>query len=161
MREADNYFADIEKAAASALRAAGYTGPGAVSERLLTDITTHYGFEIARVMDMPTSTRSICDLRRRVIFVPQRNTTGGTRSARSVIAQTLGHFALGHHDATDFEEYVRQRVAANYFAGALLAPEASVVRLLTESKAAGTFRSRTSTNSSTSHMRWPRTGSRT
>ena len=53
-----------------------------------------------------------------------------------MIAQTLGHFALGHHDATDFEEYVRQRVAANYFAGALLAPEASVVKLLTESKAA-------------------------
>ena len=47
MREADNYFADIEKAAASALRAAGYSGPGAVSERLLTDITAHYGFEIA------------------------------------------------------------------------------------------------------------------
>jgi XRE family transcriptional regulator, fatty acid utilization regulator len=136
MREADNYFADIEKAAASALRAAGYSGPGAVSERLLTDITAYYGFEIARVMDMPTSTRSICDLKRRVIYVPQRNTTGGTRSARSVIAQTLGHFALGHHDATDFEEYVRQRVAANYFAGALLAPEASVVKLLTDTKAA-------------------------
>lgn len=137
MREADNYFADIEKAAAKALDASGYTGPGAVSERLLTDVTSYYGFEIARVMDMPTSTRSICDLKRRVIFVPQRNTTGGTRSARSVIAQTLGHFALGHRDATNFEEYVRQRVAANYFAGALLAPEVSVVKLLSESKTAG------------------------
>ncbi|MGB9113217.1 MAG: ImmA/IrrE family metallo-endopeptidase, partial [Acidimicrobiales bacterium] len=135
MRDANNYFPDIEKAAASALQAAGYTGLGAVSERLLTDIASYYGFEIARVMDLPTSTRSICDLRRRVIFVPQRNTTGGTRSARSVIAQTLGHFALGHNVATDFEEYVRQRVAANYFAGALLAPEVSVVKLLTESKA--------------------------
>jgi XRE family transcriptional regulator, fatty acid utilization regulator len=137
MRDANNYFPDTEKAAASALHAVGYTGPGAVSERLLTDIASYYGFEIARVMDMPTSTRSICDLKRRVIFVPQRNTTGGTRSARSVIAQTLGHFALGHGDATDFEEYVRQRVAANYFAGALLAPEESVVKLLSESKAAG------------------------
>jgi XRE family transcriptional regulator, fatty acid utilization regulator len=137
MRETNNYFAEIEKAAAAALVAVGYSGPGAVSERLLTDIVAYYGFQIARVMDMPTSTRSICDMRRRLIFVPQRNTTGGTRSTRSVIAQTLGHFALGQRDATDFEEYVRQRVAANYFAGALLAPEASVVELLTESKAAG------------------------
>ncbi|MGA8296154.1 MAG: helix-turn-helix domain-containing protein [Acidimicrobiales bacterium] len=136
MREKDNYFLDIERAAGSALQAGGYTGSGAVSERLLTDIATHFGFAIARVMDMPTSTRSICDLRRRVIFVPQRNATGGTRSARSVIAQTLGHFALSQRDASNFEEYVRQRVAANYFAGALLAPEVSVVKLLTESRAA-------------------------
>jgi XRE family transcriptional regulator, fatty acid utilization regulator len=137
MREAGNYFSEIEQAASSALAAAGYSGPGAVSERLLTDVAAHFGFEIARVMDIPTSTRSICDLRRRVIYVPQRNTTGGTRSARSVIAQTLGHFALGQRDATDFEEYVRQRVAANYFAGALLAPEVSVVKLLAESQATG------------------------
>ena len=55
--------------------------------------------------------------------VGQRNLTGGMRSARSVIAQTLGRFALGHRDPADFEDYVRQRVEANYFAGALLAPE--------------------------------------
>ena len=67
--------------------------------------------------------------------VSERNLTGGTRSARSVIAQTLGHFALGHKDPTDFEGYVRQRVEANYFAAAMLAPERAVVRVLAEAKA--------------------------
>ena len=57
------------------------------------------------------------------------------RSARSVIAQTLGRFALGHRDPLDFEEYVRQRVEANYFAGALLAPEKAVVDMLADAKA--------------------------
>ena len=55
------------------------------------------------------------------------------RSTRSVLAQTLGRFALGHGDPVDFEGYVRQRVEANYFAGALLAsgglpPPLTVIR---------------------------------
>ena len=57
------------------------------------------------------------------------------RPARSVIAQTLGRFALGHRDPVDFEDYVRQRVEANYFAGALLAPERAVVQMLADAKA--------------------------
>jgi predicted transcriptional regulator/transcriptional regulator with XRE-family HTH domain len=135
MRKRDNYFEEIERAAAQALGAIGYGGPGAVSERHLTDLAAYYGFTIARVQDLPPSTRSISDLRHRVIFVPQRNLTGGMRSARSVIAQTLGRFALGHRDPVDFEGYVRQRVEANYFAGALLAPERAVVRMLADAKA--------------------------
>jgi transcriptional regulator with XRE-family HTH domain/predicted transcriptional regulator len=135
MRKRDNYFGEVEREASGALTAVGYGGPGAVSERHLTDLAAHYGFSISRVQDLPPSTRSISDLRHRVIYVPQRNLTGGTRSARSVIAQTLGHFALGHRDPSDFEEYVRQRVEANYFAGAVLAPERAVVRVLRDAKA--------------------------
>ena len=135
MRKRDNYFAEIERAAGQALTAVGYGGPGAVSERHLTDLAAYFGFSIARVQDLPSSTRSISDLQHRVIYVPQRNLTGGMRSARSVIAQTLGRFALGHRDPVDFEDYVRQRVEANYFAGALLAPERAVVRMLGEAKA--------------------------
>ena len=134
MRKRDNYFEEIEKVASEALTAAGYGGPGAVSERTITDVAAYFGFTIARVQDLPPSTRSISDVRDRVIYVPQRNLTGGTRSARSVIAQTLGHFALGHKDPADFEGYVRQRVEANYFAGAMLAPEKPVVRVLAEAK---------------------------
>ena len=136
MRKRDNYFADIERVATEALDAVGYSGPGAVSERHLTDVAGHFGFNIARVQDLPPSTRSITDVRNRVVYVPQRNATGGMRSSRSVIAQTLGHFALGHRDPADFEGYVRQRVEANYFAGALLAPERPVVRVLDEARAA-------------------------
>ncbi|MGH9116196.1 MAG: helix-turn-helix domain-containing protein [Acidimicrobiales bacterium] len=135
MRKRDNYFEEIERAAGQALDAVGYGGPGAVSERHLTDLAAYFGFTIARVQDLPPSARSISDLRHRVVYVPQRNATGGMRTARSVIAQTLGRFALGHRDPVDFEGYVRQRVEANYFAGALLAPEKAVVRVLADAKA--------------------------
>jgi transcriptional regulator with XRE-family HTH domain/predicted transcriptional regulator len=135
MRERDNYFAEVEQAAGKALDAVGYGGSGAVSERILTDLAAYFGFTIARVQDLPPSTRSISDLRHRVVYVPQRNATGGMRSSRSVIAQTLGHFALGHKDPIEFEGYVRQRVEANYFAGALLAPERAVVGVLADAKA--------------------------
>jgi XRE family transcriptional regulator, fatty acid utilization regulator len=134
MRKRDNYFEEIEQIASGALTAVGYGGPGAVSERSITDVAAYFGFAIVRVQDLPPSTRSISDVGHRVIYVPQRNLTGGTRSARSVIAQTLGHFALGHKDPADFEGYVRQRVEANYFAGAMLAPETPVVRVLAEAK---------------------------
>ena len=159
MRKRDNYFEEIEQAAAAGPDAVGYSGPGAVSERHLTDLAAYFGFSIARVQDLPPSTRSISDLRHRVIYVPQRNPTGGMRSARSVIAQTLGRFALGHRDPVDFEDYVRQRVEANYFAGALLAPERAVVQHAGRRQgAARTSRSRTSTRSSTSPTRWRPTG---
>lgn len=134
MRRRDNYFEEIETVAMEALDAVGYAGPGAVSERHLTEVAAHFGFSVARVQGLPPSTRSITDMANRVLYVPQRNATGGTRSSRSVIAQTLGNFALGHSEPTDFETYVRQRVEANYFAGALLAPEASVVRMLAEAR---------------------------
>ena len=135
MRKRDNYFGEVERAAGEALKAVGYSGHGAISERNLTDLAAYFGFSISRVQDLPPSTRSISDLRHRVVYVPQRNATGGMRSSRSVIAQTLGRFALGHRDPGDFEDYVRQRVEANYFAGALLAPERAVVRVLADAKA--------------------------
>ena len=133
MRTRDNYFEEIERVAARALQAAGYGGAGAVSERDLMDLAAHFGFGIARVQDLPSSTRSITDTRQRVIYVPQRN-NASTRTARSVVAQTLGRFALGHRDPSGFEEYVRQRVEANYFAGALLAPEQAVTTVLADAK---------------------------
>ena len=135
MRRRDNYFEEIEHVATQALAAVGYSGPGAVPEGNLTDVAKYFGFTVARVQDLPPSTRSISDVRHKVIYVPQRNAAGGMRSTRSVVAQTLGHFALGHGDPADFEGYVRQRVEANYFAGALLAPEVAAVRVLSDAKA--------------------------
>ncbi len=44
VRKRDNYFAEIEKVAAEALRAVGYPGSGAVAQRTLTDLATHFGF---------------------------------------------------------------------------------------------------------------------
>jgi len=135
MRSSDNYFPEIESVANDAAAAVD-AGATAVSERALGELAAHFGFSISRVLDLPPSTRSISDLRNRVIYVSQRNDLP-TRAARSVIAQTLGHFALGHKDPLDFKEYVRQRVEANYFAGALLAPERVAVPLLERARLEG------------------------
>ena len=97
MRKRDNYFEEIERVASRALAAVGYTGPGALSERNLTDVASYFGFAIARVQDLPPSTRSISDVGNRVIYVPQRNATGGMRSARSVIAANVGAFRARPH----------------------------------------------------------------
>jgi predicted transcriptional regulator len=134
MRKRDNYFEEIEHAATAALDAIGYPGTGAVSERHLTDVAGYFGFRIARVQDLPSCTRSIADTSHRIVYVPQRNASGGMRSSRTVIAQTLGHFALAHSEPTDFEGYVRQRVETNYFAGSLLAPERPAVQALAAAK---------------------------
>ncbi|MDH3755444.1 MAG: ImmA/IrrE family metallo-endopeptidase, partial [Acidimicrobiia bacterium] len=133
MRDRDNYFGEIETAASAALRAVEYPGYGPISERMLIDIAAHFGFTIDRVQDLPSSSRSITDLQDRVIYIPQRNEVT-TRASRSVVLSTLGHFALDHRDPTSIEDYLRQRVESNYFAGAVLAPEAPLVQFLREAK---------------------------
>jgi transcriptional regulator with XRE-family HTH domain/predicted transcriptional regulator len=133
MRERDNYYGEIELLARQVLGAVGYVGTGPISERTLMDIATHLGFSVARVQDMPQSTRSITDLSQRVIYIGQRNDLP-TRAARSVVLQTLGHFALGHEDTDDFASYLRQRVESNYFAGAILAPEEPAVAFLRQAR---------------------------
>ncbi len=133
MRQANNYFPDIEAVATEALEAVGYSGVGPLSERLVTDLAAHFGFTIERVHGMPRSARSITDQRDRIIFIPQRDHLR-VRQARSVVLQTLGHFALAHADTHDFGEYLRQRIESNYFAAALLAPQDPVVDILRSSK---------------------------
>ena len=136
MRARGNYYGEIEEAAATALRAVSYPGTGPISERILLDLTGHFGYRIDRVRDIPRSTRSVTDLRRRVIYIPQRDELP-TRAARSVVLSTLGHFALDHSDPETIEDYLRQRVESNYFAGAVLAPESPAVSLLQEAAAGG------------------------
>ncbi|MCW3036061.1 MAG: helix-turn-helix protein [Actinobacteria bacterium] len=135
MRARDNYFPEIELVATQALRSAGYEG-GAVAESTLTSLVAHYGFTLHRVQDLPVSVDSVADLEHRRIYVHQRNTMP-TRAARSVVLQTLGHFALGHGDPKDFGEFLRQRVEANYFSGAVLAPQRPAVELLTAARRKG------------------------
>ncbi|HET7489847.1 MAG TPA: helix-turn-helix domain-containing protein [Acidimicrobiales bacterium] len=136
MRAAGNYFADIEQIAAEALAATGYEGKGAVAERTLSDLVAHFGFDLHRVQDLPVSAQAVADLRHRRIYLHQRNALP-TRVARSVVLQTLGHFALGHEDPADFGAFLRQRVESNYFAGAVLAPERPAVELMARAKREG------------------------
>jgi predicted transcriptional regulator len=105
-----------------------------VAERTLTDLVAHFGFSLHRVQDLPVSVRSVTDLANRRVFIHQRNALP-TRAARSVVLQTLGHFALDHKDPLDFAHLLRQQVEANYFAGAVLAPERPAVELLARARA--------------------------
>src|SRR5262249_25364505 len=133
MRDRNNYYPHIERAATEALAAVGWTGSGVVAERTILDLAAHFGFDIRRVPDLPTQTRAVADLRNRAIFIPQRD-AAPTRAARSLILQTLGRFALGHAEPVDFPDYLRQQVEANYFAGAVLAPESALVPILSIAK---------------------------
>lgn len=136
MRACDNHYPAIEAVAGDALAAAGYPGSGPVSERVLTDLAAHFGFTVERVQGMPRTARSITDQRNRIIYIPQRNDLR-TREARSVVLQTLGHFALDHSRTENFEDYLRQRIESNYFAAAVLAPERPAVEYLSEAKERG------------------------
>jgi predicted transcriptional regulator/transcriptional regulator with XRE-family HTH domain len=134
MTERGNYFAEIEQIAAEAVDSIGYSGQGAMSKGELNALAAHFGFNVIRTTDVPASVRSVSDLRNGRIFVPGRDNFDSKQS-RSVILQTLGHFALGHPDPKDFGEFLRQRVEANYFAGAVLLPEKASVPYLEEAKA--------------------------
>jgi XRE family transcriptional regulator, fatty acid utilization regulator len=130
MRDRDNYFAEVERAASDALAAVGHGG-GALPQRTITNLTHHFGFTVRRVEDLPQSTRSVTDLANRCIFMP-RSPAG--HDPRYIVLQTLGHFALGHSDPQDFADFLRQRVEANYFAAALLIPESAAVPFLADLK---------------------------
>ena len=130
MRSVDNYFPEIEHAAGQALKAVGYAG-GALPQRLISDLAAHFGFSLHNVTDLPQSTRSVTDLEHRRIYLPQQP---AGHDPRYVVLQTVGHFALGHTDPTDFADFLRQRVEANYFAAATLVPEDAASRFLTEAK---------------------------
>ena len=133
MTERGNYFSEIEKLAASVVEAIDYSGHGAMSKGDLNRLADHFGFKVIRTPDVPVSVRSVTDTRNGTIYVGSRDNLDSKR-ARSVILQTIGHFALDHPDPRDFGEFLRQRVEANYFAGAVLMPESVAVPFLTAAK---------------------------
>ena len=129
MSDRNNYYQEIEKIAQSILSSLDYPGSGPVSERILMDVCDHFGFSVKRAGNIPQTTRSITDQREKIIYIPQRNDLS-TRASRSVVLQTLGHYALNHEVADDVGTYLRQRVESNYFAAAILAPEKPAVDFL-------------------------------
>ena len=133
MKERGNYFAEIESIAADAVAAVGFSGQGAMSKGDLNALAEHFGFKVIRTPEVPASVRSVTDTRNGKIFVHGRDSFDSKQS-RSVIIQTLGHVALDHPEPRDFAEFLRQRVEANYFAGAVLVPEAVAVPFLNDAK---------------------------
>ena len=129
IRGRNNYFAEIETVVGDALNAIHYPGSGPLSERHIIALANHFGFRVERARGMPTSARSVTDQQNRVIYIPVREEVD-LRAARSVVLQTLGHYALNHAATGDFAEYLRQRVESNYFAAAALLPVEPAVDLL-------------------------------
>ncbi|SEE32388.1 helix-turn-helix transcriptional regulator [Jiangella alba] len=132
MRDRGNYFAETEQVAAGISRAVGHDG-GPLTERGVGELTTHLGFTLHRVADLPRATRSVTDLEDRRIYLP--STGRGGHDPRTIVLQTLGHFALGHREPADYADFLRQRVETNYFAAALLMPETAAVGFLQRAKA--------------------------
>jgi transcriptional regulator with XRE-family HTH domain len=132
MRETNNYFSEIESIVAAAMASTDYQGSGPLSERHITELASHFGFRVERARGMPSSARSVTDQRNRIIYIPLREEVD-LRAARSVVLQTLGHYALEHSSTRDFGDYLRQRVESNYFSAAALIPEGPAVDLLKRS----------------------------
>lgn len=129
MRDRNNYLPDIEQLAAELTASIGHED-GPLPQSGVRDLATHLGFTLVRLPDLPNSSRSITDLRLRRIYISTE--TRAARDPRLVILRALGDQALGHVEPRSMEEFLRQRLASNYFAAAVLMPESTAVRHLRE-----------------------------
>jgi predicted transcriptional regulator/DNA-binding XRE family transcriptional regulator len=129
LRKADGYLQHVEDAAIDALRAAGYSGPGPLTGRHVTDLIASLGYRVRFVDDIPTSVRSVVDPERKRIYLPHRNELR-TRQARKALLQTAGSMMLGHGVPRSAKELLTQRLETAYFAAAVLIPEPSAVGFL-------------------------------
>ena len=128
-QRAYNYSEDLEKRAHAALKQSGYDGAGNTSKRLLTALARKIGFKIYNIDDMPRMMHTVVDMASQRIYIGSGDFIR-TTEARSVLAQNLAHLYLNHPPARTFVEKIRNRLEANYFAGALLMPEKSMAALM-------------------------------
>jgi predicted transcriptional regulator/DNA-binding Xre family transcriptional regulator len=129
MRKRNNYFPELERTAAGLLGAVGHTG-GPLSQRVASDLASHLGFSLHYVSDLPSSTRSITDLRNGRIYLPTNQ--GAGHDPRTTLLQALASHVLGAGKPADYGEFLRQRVESNYLAAALLVPEHSALEFLSD-----------------------------
>ena len=132
MRRVDNHFDDLERTASELLDAVGHDG-GPLSQRVAADLAAHLGFSIHYVGDLPSSTRSVIDREHGRIYLPISE--AASRDPRSAMLQALAGHVLGFEAPAHYGEFLRQRVATNYLAGALLIRETSAVEFLAAAKA--------------------------
>lgn len=130
MRVRGNYYADLETEAQQLLRAVGYAG-GPVSQQSISNIAEKLGFTLHYVNDLPHSTRSVIDRRNSRIYL---GSNLPSRDARAPILRALASLVCGHEEPRSYSEFLRQRVEANYLAGAVLLPEQASVEYLAEAK---------------------------
>jgi predicted transcriptional regulator/DNA-binding XRE family transcriptional regulator len=131
MRKRNNYFAELETTAKGLLEAVGHAG-GPLSQRVASDLASHLGFSLHYVSDLPTSTRSVTDLKNGRIYLPVGQAAGS--DPRSTLLQALASHVLGIAEPKDYADFLRQRIEANYLAAALMVPEHSAVAFLAGAK---------------------------
>ncbi|SJN08399.1 Transcriptional regulator, XRE family [Leucobacter sp. 7(1)] len=130
MRVAGNYYPELERSASQLLDSVGYTG-GPVSQQTIASVAEKLGFSLHYVSNMPHSTRSVIDRRNGRIYL---GTNLPSRDARAPILRALASLVCGHEEPRNYADFLRQRVEANYLAGAVLLPEAAAVEHLAEAK---------------------------
>ena len=106
-------------------------GDGPVTRHRINAIAEYLGFTLHLVGDVPSSTRSVTDLRNRRIFL-RGSIDGATQ--RSLALAALGHLVLDHRPPQDYAEFLAQRVEVNYFAAAVLMPQGWAVPFLQQAK---------------------------
>lgn len=131
MRKRNNYFAELESTAKGLLEAVGHTG-GPLAQRVASDLASHLGFSLHYVPDLPTSTRSVTDLRNGRIYLPVGQAAGS--DPRPQLLQALASHVLGIAEPRDYADFLRQRVETNYLAAALMVPEHSAIDFLAAAK---------------------------
>lgn len=130
MRIANNYFADLERAAAGLLDSVGYSG-GPVLQQTISRVSEKLGFSLHYVSNMPHSTRSVIDRRNGRIYL---SSNLPSRDARAPILRALASVVCGHEEPRSYGDFLKQRVEANYLAGAVLLPEQATVAALRDAK---------------------------
>lgn len=132
MRSRNNYFPELEEEAKKLLDSVGYGG-GPILRQTISDMAEKLGYSLHYVNDLPHSTRSVIDKRNGRLYLGTYAMS--SRDARTPILQSLASVICGHAEPTNYAEFLRQRVQANYLTGAILLPEAETVRVLAEAKA--------------------------
>ena len=70
MRHRDNYFGEIEMAAADLLMATG-NEDGPITRHVAERMAARLGFRLLHTADLPECTRMVTDLAHRMIYLPQ------------------------------------------------------------------------------------------
>lgn len=130
MRLQSNYFSELEEQAAELLQNIDYAG-GPVSQQVVSTIAERLGYTLMYVNDLPHSTRSVIDKRNRRVYLGAHSPA---RDARTPILRALASIVRDHAEPTSYSDYLRQRIEANYLAGAVLMPEAFTTAYLAEAK---------------------------
>ncbi|SLM88722.1 helix-turn-helix transcriptional regulator [Brevibacterium yomogidense] len=131
MRQQGNHFPELEKVAGEVLARIGYDG-GPLSQRQTAAVADHLGYSLHYVSDLPSSTRAVADTENRRLYLSHEDVTG--HDPRSHLLTALASHILGHSAPADYEEFLTQRVEANYLSAALMLPESEAVPLLQRAK---------------------------